>query len=1045
MPTKTLSPKSQRPAPSQVLETGANKPVIGLYTLILTLFLGLGSTAVLFFYSVENDYARVSSRLQRATDLLIQTVSSPMMLNNPMFDAMFNTMGNIRSDLPPGREIDQTYLDGYLWETPPFGLETATLEYLPRVSLNQKSELEARFGDQLPAGFQISELQGGKPVPATPRNEYFPVLYESARDDGKATFGLDRGANPLIRLALDQARDSGYFTTYSFYPMTGEGDQAMISRQFLAVYRSGKVPATVAERRQQLQGFISLAIYLPEEQFLAFLPDAYHGMEGAFVPQEFLEEDLRDPQLKWEMDRGLAFETAYLLPAENNAPWLAVTRAIPEAIVAMAGPTRWWVLCAGLLITIWISSMLFWSRKQSARVLQLVEDLRHARDRAESASIAKANFLATMSHEIRTPMNGVIGMTDLLLQSSVDKEQKQMLQTINDCGQSLLTIINDILDFSKIEAGKLDLEYISISLTDIVEGSAQAIAHNAAIKGLRLLTFIDPALPRFVTGDPVRLRQILINLGGNAIKFSEKGKVVIRADRVAGGGDDDVTVRFSVIDEGVGIPEVFMSNLFREFTQAESSTTRRYGGTGLGLSICQRLAEMMDGKIGARSTPGEGSEFFLTMRFRQDGTMSKPGNVRDLGGFRILLIVPDTVESEIYRKYLEHWHAVVDVHSAIADSIEVCRSASGRDRPYDIVVMGSQWPVEQQREICKETLETMQLARTRFVIMQRGRRSRPRLENEFCVSLDVDQLRKADFHAAVSIAAGRVSPETEHLSQVYEMNYMRTAGDAPSIETARARHSLILVAEDNPVNRDVIRRQLNLLGYACEMAEDGTAALDAWRRKDYALLLTDCQMPNMDGYELTRTIRKDEERTGSRKPVIAVTANAMQGEAEQCIAAGMDDYMSKPLELKELREKLQRWMPETGKGDAGAKAGETGPDPDTNTAKRAYDAPVDESILKKMFNNDPGIFKEILNDFIDPSRLIIDEMDNGWKERSAKNIRFAAHKLKSAASSIGAGKLAELCLSLETAGKEENWDIIDEGIPELSGLMDDIEDYVNRL
>jgi signal transduction histidine kinase/CheY-like chemotaxis protein/HPt (histidine-containing phosphotransfer) domain-containing protein len=1040
-----LIQKPKSPAYSRDFEPSSKKPVIGLYTIILTLFLGLGSTAVLFFYSVANDYTRVSSRLQRATDLLIQSVSSPMMLNNPMFEAMFNTMENIRANLPPGREIDQAYLDGYLWETPPFGLETATLEYLPRVSLNQKSELEARFGDQLPAGFHISELQGGKPVPAKPRNEYFPVLYESARDEGKATIGLDRGANPLTRLALDQARDSGYFTTYNFYPMTGEGDQLMISRQFLAVYRSGKVPATVAERRAQLQGFISLVTYLPEEQFLAFLPDAYHGMEGAFFPQEFFEEDMRDPQLTWEMDRGLVLETPYLLPAENNAPWMAVTRATPAAIVAMATTTRWWVLGAGLLITLWISGMLFWSRKQSARVLQLVEDLRHARDRAESASIAKANFLAMMSHEIRTPMNGVIGMTDLLLQSGVDNEQKQMLQTINDCGQSLLTIINDILDFSKIEAGKLDLEYIPVSLTDIVEGSAQAIAHNAARKGLRLLTFIDPALPRFVSGDPVRLRQILINLGSNAIKFTEKGKVVIRADRVAGAGDNVVIVRFSVIDEGIGISEELMRNLFSEFTQAESSTTRKYGGTGLGLSICQRLAEMMDGEIGAHSTPGEGSEFFLTMRFRRDDMASKYSSVCDLGGLRILLIVPDALESEIYRKYLEHWHAVVDTNVAITDCIDACSSASGRGQPYDIVVMSSDWAVEQQREVRRKIGETRQLDGTRFVSMQRGRRSRPRLETESCVSLDVDLMRKADLLAAVSIAAGRASPESEYPPHLIEKNFKNRTVDALSIETARARDALILVAEDNPTNRDVIRRQLNILGYACEMAEDGKSALATWRNNDYALLLTDIQMPNMDGYDLARSIRKDEERTGGRKPIIAVTANAMQGEAEKCLAAGMDDYLSKPVELKSLREKLQRWMPEGGKVAARAKAGGPGSVPGANTAQRGNAAPVDESILKKMFDNEPGIFKEILHDFINPSMQIITEMENGWKERSAKDIRFAAHKLKSAASSIGARKLAELCLSLETAGKEENWKVIDEGMPELSGLMDEIVDYVNRL
>jgi PAS domain S-box-containing protein len=670
---------------------------------------------------------------------------------------------------------------------------------------------------------------------------------------------------------------------------------------------------------------------------------------------------------------------------------------------------------------------------------KLQVDLESAKLAAESAAESKANFLATMSHEIRTPMNGVIGMVDLLRQTELDSEQKQMLQTVSDSGQSLLIIINDILDFSKIEAGKLDLETIPMSLTEVVEGSCQTIAPNADRKGVRLVAYIDPSLPQFVTGDPVRIRQILINLGGNAIKFTDEANVVLRAERIGDDSDEQIRIRFSVVDQGIGISETAQEKLFEAFSQAETSTTRKYGGTGLGLSICQRLTRMMGGEIGVNSTLGEGSEFYVSIPFKKNDKVLEHSNVSDLKGLRVLLIVNDETEQTILKSYLEYWHAETETINDLDSCLDTCRAAIAADKAFDVVVMGPQWPREQQFPLRDKAAKDESIQHTKFVSLLTGKRRMARLDSPESVCIDVNPLRRAAFLSAVAIAAGRASPEVHYEEEVEDL---KAAGKAPTIELAKQLGSLILVAEDNPTNRDVIGRQLNLLGYACEMADDGKLALEAWRNDNYAILLTDCHMPNMDGFELTDAIRKDEQELSSRAPIVAITANALQGEAERCLAAGMDDYMSKPIDMKELREKLRRWMPEPAH-EIDLLTGEI--KLNIATTGEADNTPIDESTLKSMFGDDPDIFKEILGDFITPSRDIIVEIKNGWESRSAEAIMQAAHKLKSSARSVGANELADLCQALETAGKKIDWEIIDSEALKIDTLMEQVEGYIQAL
>lgn len=674
-----------------------------------------------------------------------------------------------------------------------------------------------------------------------------------------------------------------------------------------------------------------------------------------------------------------------------------------------------------------------------ARVRNHLE-LVSARTRAEAASQAKADFLATMSHEIRTPMNGVIGMVDLLMQTRLETDQKQMLQTISDSGQLLLTIINDILDFSKIEAGKMEIEAIPFSLIDAVEGSVQTIATNAINKGLRLITYIDPDLPQFITGDPVRLRQILINLCSNAIKFTEKGDVVIRADRIED-NNKKIVIRFSVVDQGIGISKEGQDKLFKSFSQVDSSTTRKFGGTGLGLSICHSLSRMMGGKIGVESTPGEGSEFYVTIPFAKNERSSDQDISWNLKDLRVFLINSNETEQTILKQYLEYWNANVVVSNELNSCIDQCRCGIESGTPFDVVVLGSEWSREEQSSIIEKAKEID--LDINFVSLLKGKRQQMRFNSPKVISMDADPLRRASFLTAVAIAAGRASPE-EHFEE--EMEELKTTDNVPTVDEARKQGTLILVCEDNPTNRDVIQRQLRILGYACELAENGKQALEAWRNNDYAVLLTDCHMPEMDGFELTDAIRKEEQSQGAkRKPIIAITANVLQGETERCLAAGMDDYLAKPFKIKDLKTVMQKWLQGTQPvGETVRRLSNQAPVARAQSSYNA-DVPIDDRALKDEFGEDPETFKEILVEFVEPARVDLQELEKAWQDRSAKGVGLASHKLKSACKTIGANALSDMCNALERASKENDWDTIDEQAAHLNELMEDVTLYVKSL
>ena len=671
------------------------------------------------------------------------------------------------------------------------------------------------------------------------------------------------------------------------------------------------------------------------------------------------------------------------------------------------------------------------------------EQLEQARSDAEAGSRAKSAFLATMSHEIRTPMNGVVGMTEVLMRSSLSADQKEMVCTIRDCASALLKIIDDILDFSKIEAGKLQIDRVPTSIEEVVDGLSTSLVTVADARGVALRTYVSTQLPPAALFDDTRLREILYNLVGNAIKFSAgrhgvQGQVALRATLVQGAA---AQVRFDISDNGIGMTADTLGKLFQPFSQAEASTTRRFGGTGLGLAICRRLVAMMHGEMSVQSEPGRGSTFTVMLPLEAaDGGAAR--QAADLSGLSCIVVASPDWRCEDAAEYLRHAGAQVEIEADLHDARHALARATGSC----VLVHDERCTAEavapRGSPAASMLLGDVQIAASRSLVLM--------TRTGGTVTLGAQALRRRVLVDAVALAAGRAHADT-------------VGGTAQADEASThsvADGVMLLVAEDDEINRRVISRQLALLGYAADMAVDGEQALQMWRTKPYTLVLTDLHMPRRDGYELAQAIRAEEaQEARARVPVVALTANAITGEANRAKALGIDDYLTKPLKLNLLEQTLIQWTAErrldaqaphspaaatpelggaapavdhhghhghhghdaaTAVADApGASALDAPDEPDESRAiDEQADAVVDIGVLKSIVGDDRETVQALLMEYIECSAELAEQLHEHLATGRAREAASVAHKLKSSSRSIGALPLGELCAEIEAAASQ---------------------------